>query len=60
MIACALEANGAQRVYIIGRRLEVLEKAAQQAVRTKTIVDYLSRGLITHRNMAILYHTKAM
>jgi NADP-dependent 3-hydroxy acid dehydrogenase YdfG len=30
-MAKALEENGA-KVYIIGRRLEVLEKAAQQAV----------------------------
>ena len=31
MMAKALEANGA-KVYIIGRRLEVLEKAAKEAV----------------------------
>jgi hypothetical protein len=42
MIACALEANGAQRVYIMGRRLEVLEKAAKQAVRPEIIICHES------------------
>jgi len=32
MMAKALEANGA-KVYIIGRRIEVLESAAKEAVR---------------------------
>jgi len=35
MMAKALEENGA-KVYIIGRRLEVLEGAAKQAVRPLT------------------------
>jgi NADP-dependent 3-hydroxy acid dehydrogenase YdfG len=31
-MAKALEANGASKVYIVGRRLEALEKAAKQSV----------------------------
>jgi THO complex subunit 3 len=31
-IAKALELNGAERVYILGRRLEILENAAKQSV----------------------------
>lgn len=30
MIATALEHNGAERVYIVGRRKEVLENAAKE------------------------------
>lgn len=32
MIAQALEANGAKPVYIVGRRADVLRKAAETAV----------------------------
>jgi short-subunit dehydrogenase involved in D-alanine esterification of teichoic acids len=32
-IAKALEFNGAERVYIVGRRLDVLENATKQSVR---------------------------
>lgn len=33
MVARALEANGAKAVYIVGRRPDVLQKAAKTAVR---------------------------
>jgi len=34
MIAKALDANGAEKVYIVGRRREILEAAAREAVST--------------------------
>lgn len=68
MIAQALEANGAI-VYIIGRRKEVLEKAATTAVCTiRSPVQLLvtSNGALLcvygisdmHRNMAISMRSK--
>jgi NADP-dependent 3-hydroxy acid dehydrogenase YdfG len=42
MAARALEANGASKVYIIGRRLDVLEKAAKSSVSTSTPHPYLA------------------
>lgn len=43
MIATALEHNGAARVYIIGRREEVLEKAAKaHSARTIPLSPYQS------------------
>jgi NADP-dependent 3-hydroxy acid dehydrogenase YdfG len=34
MMARALEANGAATVYIVGRRMEALEAAVKQSVRS--------------------------
>ena len=43
MMALALDANGAKKVYIMGRRLEKLQEAAAQAVCTKASrLAYLS------------------
>lgn len=36
MVARTLEANGAKAVYIVGRRLDVLQKAARTSVRIDT------------------------
>lgn len=44
MMAKALEANGA-KVYILGRRLAVLEAAAKQAVRYIYTYIYTSRDM---------------
>jgi hypothetical protein len=43
MMAKALEANGA-KVYIIGRRAEVLERAAKEAVRRSLKADQPSQN----------------
>jgi NADP-dependent 3-hydroxy acid dehydrogenase YdfG len=42
-MAKALEANGA-KVYIIGRRAEVLERAAKEAVRRSLKADQPSQN----------------
>jgi NADP-dependent 3-hydroxy acid dehydrogenase YdfG len=52
MLAQALEANGAV-VYILGRRQEVLEKAAATAVRDPSLRDEFSDDNILSRSMAI-------
>ena len=38
MIAQALEANGAKHVYIVGRRADVLERAARTAVSRNILI----------------------
>jgi NADP-dependent 3-hydroxy acid dehydrogenase YdfG len=45
MMAKALEANGAKRVYIIGRRWERLDAAAKLAVsKLRTLTGFLIRS----------------
>jgi NADP-dependent 3-hydroxy acid dehydrogenase YdfG len=58
MMAKALEENGA-KVYIIGRRLESLEKAAKQAVCSTFISQSKNETDIIRRNSAISYLCKA-
>ena len=43
----ALNANGARRVYIVGRRHKVLEPAAREAVSTRHIVTSLLKPHLT-------------
>jgi NADP-dependent 3-hydroxy acid dehydrogenase YdfG len=52
MLAQALEANGAV-VYILGRRQEMLEKAAATAVRDPSLRSRISDDNIFSRSMAI-------
>jgi len=45
MIARALEVNGAAKVYIIGRRLEILEAAAKTAVSCKPTMPFVELSI---------------
>ena len=44
MMAKALDANGAAKVYIVGRRLEKLQQVVQQAVRALLVCQNRSQA----------------
>jgi NADP-dependent 3-hydroxy acid dehydrogenase YdfG len=52
MMAKALDANGAAKVYILGRRMDKLEEVAKQAVTT---LPFSRTTLLTHPRSTALW-----